>query len=85
MEGKGMKKKLIKLREYVLQAYIKNEKPWHCRLENNDACNYCDKVARSFPNGQAEIFDYNITVADNVKKSRMIMLLYLDFLIISEK
>lgn len=80
-----MESKLIKLREYLLEAYIKNKKPWHCRMENNDACNYVDKVTRSFPNGQKEIFDYNILVADNIKKARMIMIIYMDLLIISEK
>lgn len=52
---KTMKNKLIKLREYLLNFYVNNEKPWHCRLNNNDACNYIDKVTRSFPNGQKEI------------------------------
>lgn len=80
-----MKKKLIKLREHLLQAYIKNEKPWHCRFENNEACNYVDKVTRSYPNGQKEIFDYNILVADNIKKARIVMAIYMDFLIVSER
>lgn len=80
-----MKNKLIKLREYLLNCYINNEKPWHCRLNNNDACNYIDRVTKQFPNGQKEIFDYNLLVVDNPKKARMIMAIYMDLLIISEK
>lgn len=76
-----MKNKLINLREFLLEAYNKNEKPIGTVVWHTNAVSYCNETIKDDAL-KGSVFELNIMLIDRPKKARMWLLIYIDLLIL---
>lgn len=79
-----MKKKLLKLKKFLLEAYNKNEKPIGSYVWHKEAVNYCNKTVNEDV-FTGLVFELNTMLIDQPNKGRQWILIYIDFLILEYK